>query len=75
MATIKNYHGVSCARCREPILIPAKVISLWEQIGAAEAYAPRSFVARCKSCVCESVYTIREVQVFDGEPRKWPLKS
>jgi len=61
---MKTYHGVSCAWCREPILIPAKVVSLWNQ----PEHRATSFAARCKSCVCESVYSIREVQTFEGEP-------
>lgn len=71
---MKTYHGVSCAWCKEPILIPARVISLWEKITDFETHAPRSFVARCKSCISENVYTISEVRTFEGEPRTRPLK-
>lgn len=42
--------------------------------GFRDACAPRSFVARCKSCISENVYTISEVRTFEGEPRTRPLK-
>ena len=62
---IKEYRAVPCRRCNEPIPVSSKVVRLQDQ-----SDAPGGFVARCRVCEHESVYAIRDVQKFDGEPRK-----
>jgi hypothetical protein len=66
---MKSYHGVSCIWCREPIPVSARTVSLQDKPEYKETNA-HSFIARCKLCEYESVYAIRDVQRFDGEPRK-----
>lgn len=68
IAEIRSYRGVPCARCGERILVSARVVSLQEEIENGETNAPYTFVARCHVCEYESVYEIRCVQSFDGEP-------
>jgi len=67
IAELKSHLGVSCVRCGELILVSAKVISLQEEIAEGETNAPHAFVARCRG-LYESVYEIKDVQRFDGEP-------
>jgi hypothetical protein len=65
-----SYSGVSCVWCGEPIPVSAKIISLQGQIARGETGVPYAFVARCKMCEYESMYEIRNVQRFDGQPRR-----
>jgi hypothetical protein len=67
---MKRYRGVSCATCREPIAVSTKVASLRDEFEQNEETARQAFIARCKVCEYENIYTISEVQVFEGEPRK-----
>jgi hypothetical protein len=69
IAELRSYFGVTCFRCGEPILVSAKVVGLQEEIARRETNAPLAFVARCRRCELESVYAIRQVQKFEGEPR------
>ena len=66
---LKNYRGVSCRRCNQPIAISSKVVSIQDEIERRETLVPYSFVLRCKLCECEKVYTLDDVQRFTGEPR------
>ena len=67
---MKNYPGVFCFRCGAPIPVPAKVVSLRDEIVKGEPNAPYSFVDRCKVCCYETVYEIKDVRRFGGEPPK-----
>lgn len=71
----KSYRGVSCLRCREPIPVSAKVVSLQAELEDKETNLHRSFIARCRVCQHESIYAITEIQIYDGEPRKRSLKA
>ena len=71
----KSYRAVPCSRCNEPIPVPSRVVNLQDEIGQDETNVTHTFAARCKMCEFESVYAIREVQVFDGEPRKPTSKT
>jgi hypothetical protein len=65
-----NYFGVSCFRCGEPILVSARV-RLQQEIAEQEVNAAHvsAFPARCGLCEYETVYPIRRVQRFGGQPR------
>jgi len=67
---MRSYRGVSCVRCREPIPTSAKVTSLQAEIEYKETNAVHTFIARCRLCECENIYSITDIQAFDGEPRK-----
>ena len=69
MVELKNYRGLSCVRCGEPIPVSAKIVSLQDRIAWGDTDVPYAFVLRCKACQFESVYEIKDVQRFDGEPR------
>jgi hypothetical protein len=70
IAEPKSYRGVSCGRCGDPIPVSARVARLQDQIAQQEAHTPHAFVARCKLCDYESIYAVRHVQWFNGEPRR-----
>ena len=72
---MKRYVGVFCHWCREVIPVSAKVVSLQSEVEHREAHVPHTFAARCKVCEYESVYTIRDVQTFDGKPRERACKA
>ncbi len=70
----KSYRGVLCARCRQPVAVSAKIGSLPDELEDQEQNI-RAFIARCKMCVHENIYSISEIQVFTGEPRKRSLRA
>ena len=71
----KTYRGVLCSRCNEPIPVSSKVARLQTEVEHSEESVARSFVARCKLCEYESVYTVEAIRTFDGEPRKRGRKA
>ena len=72
---ISSYHGVLCVACREPIPVSARVSSLREKLECEEIDAPRTFAARCKRCEHENIYSISEVEDFQGEPRRRSVRA
>lgn len=71
----KSYPGVSCIRCREPIPVSAKVASLQDEPKYKETNTIRTFVVRCKFCEHENIYSVADLQTFEGEPRDRTLKT
>ena len=72
---MKGYRGVFCRRCNEPIPVSPKAGSHHDEFEYNETDAPGGFVARCRVCEHESVYSIRDLKNFEGEPRKRKAKS
>ena len=72
---MKSYRGVSCIWCREPIAISAKVADLQHELQSGETNPPNAFIARCKLCECENIYSITDIQTLDGEPRRRRAKA
>lgn len=70
IAELRSFHAVLCNRCKQPIPVSAKVVSLRDELQHEDSDAPNGFTARCRLCEQESVYSIRDVKRFDGEPPK-----
>lgn len=72
---IKGYRGVSCVWCGEAFAVSTSVLRLQDELELEDANLPRSFIARCKVCRCENVYSTADIETFDGEPRKASSKK
>ena len=55
--------------CGEPIAVSPKVASLKQELGSDPAHEARTFIARCRACDCENIYSVADIQTFDGTPR------
>ena len=66
---IKSYRGVSCLWCRGSIAVSAKVADLADGLESQSTGIPQAFIARCKVCECENIYSLADIQTFEGEPR------
>jgi hypothetical protein len=75
IAELKNYEGVLCKWCNEPIPVSPKVTSVREDIERGETNTPCSFTARCRLCEYENVYEMADLRMIEGEPRKRPSKA
>ena len=71
----KDYRGVLCRRCHEPVPVSSKVISLQDEIEFRETHASCAFTLRCRICDHESVYAMTDVRRFEGDPRSRRFKS
>jgi hypothetical protein len=72
---VKSYCGVSCIWCNEPIPVSARVANLRDELQYEEPHTPSTFIARCKQCMCEHIYSVTDIRVYGGEPRKRTSKS
>jgi hypothetical protein len=72
---MKSYRGVSCIWCREPIAVSARVAHLQDALESEETNPHYAFIARCKLCECENIYSITDIQAYNGEPRRRIAKA
>ena len=66
--TVQTYLGVTCQLCRQPIPVPAIVVSL-EAKKAAEGNSAQVFTLRCRSCDAEHPYRSSDIREFQGTPK------
>jgi hypothetical protein len=71
----KSYRGVSCVWCGEPIAVSTNVESILNELESDDMNRPHAFIARCKLCECENIYSIADVKTFEGVPRKRNTKA
>jgi hypothetical protein len=71
----KEYRGVLCRQCGQPIPASPRVVDLQEENESTDSHAPRAFVARCRLCDHESVYPVSDIRRFEGEPRPRSSKA
>jgi hypothetical protein len=69
----QTYAGVLCRSCRQPIPIPAIVITMASEVesGKSPREVPRGcvFSVRCRACDKEMPYSASEIMEFEGTPR------
>lgn len=70
-----SFCGVACLRCGEPIPVSAKIVEIQDEIARGKTGVPYSFLARCKMCEYESIYEIRNIKRFEGQPRKRIMRA
>jgi RNase P subunit RPR2 len=71
----KHYKAIVCARCGAAIPVSPKIARLQEERREDTAATPRTFMARCRGCENEGVYTIDSIRSFEGEPTKRKSRS
>jgi hypothetical protein len=68
-----SYRGVLCMSCRQPIPLPAIVLSLVPPRGSEEStwteHTERAFTLRCRACGRERPYRSVDVIELEGVPR------
>jgi hypothetical protein len=72
--TKQSYRGVLCMSCRQPIPLPAIVISMevLPQVQESEIRSDQYehvFSLRCRACNREKPYRSSDIVEFDGAPR------
>jgi hypothetical protein len=65
----KQYRGVVCRSCRQPIPLPAIVNNLDAERKTGEVRGALVFTLRCRSCDKEQPYRAGEIVDFDGTPK------
>jgi len=70
----QHYSAVLCRCCRQPIPLPAIVVSMTHASRASDPKleddpASRVFTLRCRACDKEKPYRVGEVVQFEGVPR------
>lgn len=63
----QSYRGVLCVSCRQPIPVPAIVVTM--EAESDEEQHVRVFNLRCRACEKEQPYRSTDIVDFDGMPR------
>jgi hypothetical protein len=64
----QSYRGVLCVSCRQPIPVPAIVVTMEAESNEEEQHV-RVFNLRCRACEKEQPYRSTDIVDFDGMPR------
>jgi len=64
----QSYRGVLCASCRQPIPVPAIVLTMEAEVREEEQQV-RVFNVRCRACEKELPYRITDIVEYQGAPR------
>jgi hypothetical protein len=64
----QSYRGVLCASCRQPIPVPAIVITMEAETHEEERHV-RVFNVRCRACEKELPYRSTDIVEYQGAPR------
>jgi len=72
--TQTHYLGVLCLRCKEPIGVPKRVSTFFEELKHRQPddlrdLRARAVTLRCKACDGEGIYQFSQIQEFEGSPR------
>jgi hypothetical protein len=68
----RSYPAVLCVQCSEPVRVPARVVSLQNEIEKKGTDLVFAFTARCELCESKEVYLFSDIQRFEGEPKRSP---
>jgi hypothetical protein len=71
----KSYEAIICARCGATIPVSAKIADLQDGRRDETSATPRTFMARCRSCENEGIYTIDSIRSIKGQPPKRNARS
>lgn len=64
----QSYRGVLCASCRQPIPVPAIVLTMEAEV-REEDQQVRVFKLRCRACEKELPYRSTDIVEYEGSPR------
>ncbi len=64
----QSYRGVLCASCRQPIPVPAIVVTMEAEAHEEEPQI-RVFNVRCRACEKELPYRSTDIVEYEGSPR------
>jgi hypothetical protein len=64
----QSYRGVLCASCRQPIPVPAIVVTMEAEAHEEERHV-RVFNVRCRACEKELPYRSTDIVEYQGAPR------
>jgi len=71
----QHYSGVLCSCCRQPIPLPAIIISMELTSATQGEQGNRVFSLRCRVCEKEMPYRASEVVEIEGTPRSRVTRS
>jgi len=64
----QHYSAVLCRSCRQPIPLPAIVVSMTHESGSQDS-SGCVFTLRCRTCDKEKPYRVTDIVEFEGAPK------